>query len=144
MIEQVYPQQVWLEDWEEWLVHQMVMLPFRGILASWMDQLRGMSWNLTKENAKSCTCWVVSPHILQGAEGQRAGKQLYSKVSGSPGEHELEHVPAVCCVLLAQLANSILGCIRSITSRLRQVIISPYLALRQIWSARYPYLDFPM
>lgn len=43
---------------------------------------------------------------------------------------------AVCCVLVAQLANKILTCIRSIASGLRQVIISPYLALRHIWSAR--------
>lgn len=80
-----------LEDWEEWLIDQMVMLPFRRISASWLGQLRGISWNLTKGNAKSCTRWIMSPHILLRAEDQLAGKWLYRKVSGSPGQHQLEH-----------------------------------------------------
>lgn len=125
-----------LEDWEGCLIHQMFMLPFRGILASWTDQWRGTSWNLTKGNAKSCTCSVMSPHSLLGAGDQLVGKKLYRKVSGSPGEHQLEQVPAICCVLVAQLADIILSCIRSTASRLRQGIISPCLALRHIWSAR--------
>lgn len=35
-------------------------------LGSWRDRPRGILWSLTKWSAKSCTCWVMSPHITRG------------------------------------------------------------------------------
>lgn len=40
---------------EEWLIHPMDALPFRGASAGWRDGLTGNSWRSTKQNAKPCT-----------------------------------------------------------------------------------------
>ena len=44
-----------IQNWEEWLIYQMVVPPFRGTLTSWRTGSREISCSSARGNAKSCT-----------------------------------------------------------------------------------------
>lgn len=48
MRQTVLSARVMIHTWEEWLMHQMDVLPFRGASAHWRDGVTGISWRPTK------------------------------------------------------------------------------------------------
>lgn len=72
-----------MENWER-LIHQMVMLPFRGTSRGWRSGQRGSSWKSTKVNAKSCT-WerdMLGAHCLDSSFAKE-----------DPGMGQVDHKP---------------------------------------------------
>ncbi|KAK4830979.1 hypothetical protein QYF61_014498 [Mycteria americana] len=129
-------------NWEEWLIHQRLVLPSRGTSTGWRN---GQDRNLVKfkkGSAKSCIWGEITPVTSTGV--RRAGKKLSGKGPGGPNGQKVEHEPAH--VLVAKKANSPLGCIRqSDASRLRKgdpflssVLVRLHLEFWvQLWAPHY-------
>lgn len=60
----VYPLQVcWWQNLEEWLIHQIALLPSGGTWTGWRNGLTETSWSSARENVKSCTEGGISPCV---------------------------------------------------------------------------------
>jgi len=122
------------QNWEAWLTHQMLLLPFWGTSTKWRNGLTE-AWQIsTKGNANPCTWGEMTPCTSTG-RSPPAGKQLCRKGPVGPGEHQVAHKPEMWPA--AKQAKSILGCIRqSMVSKSREMILPLYSALvRNIWSS---------
>lgn len=104
-----------IKSWKQWVIHQMVALPFRRTLTGWRSGLTGVSWSLAKGNATSHP-WRKNPQSW-GLAVQKAA--LPKRPLGSSG-HLVEHKPAMCPCGKGGEQN--LGCTKkSIANRSREV-----------------------
>lgn len=104
-----------IQNWEEWLILQMIVLPLRGASTGWKSGHRRTSTS-SKGNAESSPR-DEQPHVPVRAGGQLAGRQPDRK---GPGGQQR--------ALGTKEVNSILGGVKqSVTSRLRDAILPPSL-----------------
>lgn len=54
-----------MQNWEQWLIHQGVVLPFRETLTFCRNGPTGISSSSAKRNAKSCSCKGSNKHVHQ-------------------------------------------------------------------------------
>ncbi|KAK4830641.1 hypothetical protein QYF61_012484 [Mycteria americana] len=113
-----------IQNWELWLIHQRVLLPFRGTWTNWTTGQRGMS-SSTRGNAMACTGGKITsgPNTLWWLIGWKTAQQR--RTSGSKLTMSQQ------CALAAKKANSLLGCIRqsinSSTGKATSGVLCPVL-----------------
>ena len=83
-------------NWEDWLIHQRIVLLSRGTLAGWRNGLTGTLGSSTKASAKSCPQGGITPYtnICWGLSSWKG--------PGAPGGHQVEQEPAVCPYCIRQ------------------------------------------
>ena len=97
-----------MRNWEEQLIHHMIVLPCKGTSTGWRNGQTGTSWSLPKGNAKSCICKETTPdsstqYWLWSSLAKTHKKKVLrdTKLNMSPR-----------CALVGKKANSLLGCTR--------------------------------
>jgi len=98
-----------VQNWEDWLIHQRVVLLFGGTSTGCRNGLMGTSCSSAKRSAKSCT-WGGINLCSSICRGCQAGRQLCGKGSGVLTDAELSITQQYA--LEAKVAAGTLGCIR--------------------------------
>jgi len=100
-----------MQNWQEWLIHQRVILPSRGTLTDWRNRMTEISTG--KFNTEKCKVLHLGRNSAMNQyklEATQLESSFAQKDLGVLMDTKLN--TSQQCILVAQKTNSILGCSR--------------------------------